>query len=98
MDNKYTLEVTVDKQGYVTKVEITCAFKSDLNNAVKMITDMLYTGSFMSGNQIEYLMRNIKHQNGYYGSDVTINNQTRIVFLHNEGSLAVCVLGASPYD
>lgn len=98
MDNKYTLEVTVDKQGYVTKVEITCAFKSDLNNAVKMIADMLYTGSFMSGNQIEYLMRNIKHQNGYYGSDVTINNQTRIVFLHNEGSLAVCVLGASPYD
>ena len=23
-------------------------------------------------------------------SDVTINNPTRIVFLHNEGSLAVC--------
>ena len=92
------IEKSVDKKGYVTKAEIICAFKSDLNNAVKMIIDMLYTGSFMSGNQIEYLIRNIKNKNGYYSSDVTINNQTRIVFLHYEGSLAVCVLGTSPYD
>ncbi len=98
IDSKYTLEITVDKQGYVTKAEIICAFKSDLNNAVKMISDMLYTGSFMSGNQIEYLIKNIKHEQGYYGSDITINNQTRIVFLHHDGSLSVYVLGASPYD
>ena len=63
-----------------------------------MITDMLYTGSFMSGNQIEYLIKNIKHEQGYYGSDITINNQTRIVFLHHDGSLSVYALGASPYD
>lgn len=52
----------------------------------------------MSSNQIEYLIRNIQHKNGYYGSDITINNQTRIVFGHHEGSLAMYVLGASPYD
>ena len=98
IDGKYTLEVTVDKQGYVTKAEIICAFKSDLNNALKILNDMLYTGSFMSGNQIEYLMRNIKYQNGYSNSDITISNQTRIVFLHHDGSLSVYVLGASPYD
>ena len=98
IDGKYTLEITVDKQGYVTKAEIICAYKSDLNTAVKMITNMLYTGSFMSGNQIEYLIRNINYKNGYYSSDITINNQTRIVFGHQDESLAVYVLGASPYD
>ena len=98
IDNKYTLEITVDKKGYVTKAEITCAFKSDLNNAVKMIADMLNTGSVLTKVQVDYLMKNIKEYNSYYGSDLTISNQTRIAFGHRKGDLSVYVLGASPYD
>lgn len=98
IDNKYKLEITVDKQGNVTKLGIICANNSDINNAVNLIAKMLSTSSFLTGKQIEYLMANIKLQNGYYISDINVNNQTRIMFIHAYGSDTIEVMGTSPYD
>lgn len=98
VDNKYRLEITVDKQGYVTKIQIICVYNSDINNAANLIVRMLNTSSFLTGKQIEYLMANIKLKGNYYISDVNVNNQTRIAFIHAYGSDTIEVMGASPYD
>ena len=98
IDSKYTLELTANKQGYVSKIEITCAFKSDINNAVGLLTKMLQTSSFLTVSQVNYLIKSIKKYDGYYRGDIVVNNQTAAVLLHRTGSLAVSALGVSPYD
>ena len=103
VDSKYRLEITVNKQGYVTKAEIICAYQSDVKNAVRMIVQMLNTSSILSRSQIDYLIKSVKSHRGsnnkfYYRGDVVVDNKLAVVFYTADGSSSVSVLGISPYD
>lgn len=89
MDSKYRLEITVDKKGYVTAVDIIYLFESDIHNAKKILMQMLSTGSVMSAAQIEYLSNH---------GEIVINNKTAVVLMRRQQPLNICVFGRSPYD
>ncbi len=101
IDSKYRLEITVDKKGYVSKVEINCAYESYRDDAVKMMIRMLSTSSYLSSEQINYLIRMMKvhkvKNKTYYSSEMVVNNRTTVVFYTN-GEGNVVVFGRSPYD
>lgn len=60
IDSKYQLELTVDKKGYVTKIEMNYQYKSDMKSALELMARMLQIGSIMTDSQIGYLYQNAK--------------------------------------
>ena len=103
IDSKYHLEITTDKQGYVTKIEIICAYDEYKSNAIKIIAKMLATSTYISEQQINYIIKNIKAYKGknnkkYYNSTIVINNKTTLVLFTDDEGLNVVAFGRSPYD
>ena len=103
VDSKYRLELTVNKQGYVTKAEIICAYQSDIKNAVRMMGQILNTSSMLSKSQIDFLFRSIKSYRGnnnkfYYRGNVVVDNKLAVIFYTADESYSVSVHGGSPYD
>ncbi|MCR5439709.1 MAG: hypothetical protein K6F01_09800 [Selenomonas sp.] len=98
VDSKYRLELTVDKQGYVTKVEIKYAQQLDFNNAEKILLEMLDTSSFLSKQQIHYLLSNVRNYGEYNRGDIVINNKISVEWLKFVRNNSVNVFGYSTFD
>lgn len=103
VDSRYQLELTTDKKGYVTKIEIICAYGEYKSSAMKILTNMLSTSCLLSKSQIKYLIKNIKVNNDrdgakYYLSEMALNNQSVLVLCTSDKSHSVVASGRSPYD
>lgn len=103
VDSMYQLELTTDKKGYVTKIEVICAYGKYRTEALKIVTKMLDTSCHLSQAQIKYFIKNIKtsydREGGkYYISDIAINTHAVLALLMSDKSPRVIAFGRSPYD